>query len=130
MFETRDFIEQRSAKNLELQKRFLEAERTAEKNRKQVRYEKKRKQEMEMLLSRQAKVEKRTYRANEVSKSVHLNTRHGMSRSEKPKIIKKKVEQKILTSEELDYQRYVDNEENNNQGESQLGDGATSSKQR
>jgi hypothetical protein len=60
MFETRDYIEMRSQKNLELQKRFVEAERNAEKNRKQIRYEKKRKQEMELLLARQQKVEKRT----------------------------------------------------------------------
>lgn len=108
MLETRDYIE--NHKNPEVQKRYVEAEKTVEKNRKQVRYEKKRRQEMELLIARQQKVEKRTQRASEVSKSVHLNMRHGMHRSEKPRIVKKKVEERILTQEELDYLRYVDNE--------------------
>ena len=61
MFETRDYIENvASQQNPEVYKRFLEAEKTAEKNRKQIRYEKKRRQEMDLLLSRQQKVEKRT----------------------------------------------------------------------
>jgi hypothetical protein len=50
-----------------------------------------------LLIARQQKVEKRTLRASEVSKSVHLHQRHGMHRSEKPRIVKKKVEQRILT---------------------------------
>lgn len=110
MFETREYIE--NNRNPDIQKRFIEAEKAVEKNRKQVRYEKKRKQEMELLIARQQKVEKRTKRAGEVSKSVHLNTRHGMHRSEKPGIVKKKVEERKLTQDELDYLRYVDNDGN------------------
>lgn len=62
------------------------------------------------MQARQEKVEKRTQRASEVSKSVNFHTRHAMARSEKQKIIKKKVEVKVLTQEELDYIRYVANE--------------------
>jgi hypothetical protein len=53
MFETRHYIENvASQHNPEVHKRFIEAEKTAEKNRKQIRYEKKRRQEMDLLLSR------------------------------------------------------------------------------
>ncbi len=51
-------------------------------------------------------------RASEVSKTVNSYMRHGMARSEKPKIVKKKVEQRELTQEEIDFMRYVDAGEN------------------
>ncbi len=38
-----------------------------------------------------------------------------MARSSKPRVLKKKVEEKVITQEELDYMRYVDgmNEDKN-----------------
>ncbi len=60
LFEAREFIEQKASYNTELQKRYGDAERQAEKNRKQIRYEKKKRQEQETLLARAAKIEKRT----------------------------------------------------------------------
>ncbi len=50
MIETQDFIEQQS--NPEMLRRYQEAERGADKARKQMRYEKKRREEVEMLLAR------------------------------------------------------------------------------
>ena len=47
-------------------------------------------------------------RAEEAAQSVNQNIRHGMARSSKPRVIKKKAEEKVLTQEELDYMRYVD----------------------
>lgn len=52
---------------------------------------------METMLARAAKIEKRTQRASEISKSVSLNLRQIMARSEKPKKEKKKVVQRELT---------------------------------
>jgi hypothetical protein len=64
--------------------------------------------EQDLVLGRQAKIEKRMQRAEEAAQSVLQHTRHAMARSSKPRVIKKKVEEKVLTQEELDYMRYVE----------------------
>ncbi len=47
-------------------------------------------------------------RADEAASNVMQMMHHGMARSQKPRVIKKKVQEKVLTQEELDYIRYVD----------------------
>ena len=47
-------------------------------------------------------------RAEEAAQSVLQHTRHAMTRSSKPRVIKKKVEEKVVTQEELDFMRYVE----------------------
>ena len=79
-----------------------------ERQRKQIRYEKKKRLEQDMIVARQAKIEKRMQRAEEAALSVNQSTRHAMARSSKPRVVKKKLEEKVLTQEELDYMRYVD----------------------
>lgn len=108
MFEARDNLDQKGQNNPDLLRRFLEAEKHTEKTRKQARYEKKRRQEMETTLARQQKIEKRTQRSNEVSQSMNLTLRHVMQRSDKPRKEKKVIQKKQLTVEELDFMRYVD----------------------
>ena len=77
-----------------------------------------------MVIARQVKIEKRMQRAEEAALSVNQHTRHGMARSSKPRVIKKKVEEKVLTQEELDYIRYVDSlGEDKNHTSSQVGVG-------
>lgn len=51
MLETREYIES-GGNTSETYKRFLDAEKSVEKNRKQIRYERKRRQETELLLAR------------------------------------------------------------------------------
>lgn len=50
-----------------------------------------------MIVARQAKIEKRMQRAEEAALSVNQSTRHAMARSSKPRVVKKKVEEKVLT---------------------------------
>ena len=61
-----------------------------------------------MIVARQAKIEKRMQRAEEAALSVSMHTKPAMARSSKPRVIKKKVEEKVVTQEEIDYIRYVD----------------------
>lgn len=61
------------------------------------------------MIARQEKIEKRTQRTGEVSKSVNNSLRHAMARSEKKRKAKKKIVVQKLTQEEIDYLRYVDN---------------------
>lgn len=61
-----------------------------------------------MIVARQAKIEKRMQRAEEAALSVSMHTKPTMARSNKPRVIKKKVEEKVVTQEEIDYIRYVD----------------------
>ena len=44
----------------------------------------------------------------QAAQPANKNLRHPMQRSSKPKRVIKKVEERVLTEEELDYLRYVD----------------------
>jgi hypothetical protein len=112
MFEAKEYIEEKATRNYELNRRHTEIEKAVEKARKQARYEKKRKAEEEMQRVRQAKIENRTVRAGEISKNANLRLRHSMFRSEKAKRMKKVVEQRHLTEQELDFMRYVGDDPN------------------
>lgn len=114
MFETRDFIEEKSEINRDLSQRYQNAERTVDVARKKIRYERKKKLEQEIVQARQDKIEKRMIRTNEASQNVNQSLRTAMMRSEKPRIIKHQVAEKVFTQEELDYERYVVGETNDN----------------
>lgn len=109
MFEERDYIEEKAEKNKELAQTFIDAEKKAEKIRRDFRYDLRRKNEEEAEKARKLKIEKRMQRTKEASLSVNKNIKPAMTRSEKPQIVKEKVQEKEMTVEELDYQRYVAN---------------------
>lgn len=109
MFEERDYIEEKAETNKDISQQFQEAEKKAEKIRRDFRYELRRKNEGEAEEARKLKIEKRMQRTKEASQSVNKTIRPSMTRSEKPHIIKAKVVEAEMTQEELDYQRYVAN---------------------
>ena len=109
MFEERDYIEEKAETNKEMAQLFQDAEKKAEKIRRDFRYELRRKNEAEAEEGRKLKIEKRMQRTKEASLSVNKTIRPVMTRSEKPRIIKEKVVESEMTQEELDYQRYVAN---------------------
>ncbi len=109
MFEKRDYIEDKAENNKDLALTFQEAEKKAEKIRRDIRYDIRRKNEEQAEEARKLKIEKRMQRTKEASNSVNKSMKPAMARSEKPQIVKEKVQEKEMTQEELDYQRYVAN---------------------
>eukprot|EP00347_Sterkiella_histriomuscorum_P004401 403360600 len=96
-------------------KQLQEVEKIVDKDRKQIRYEKKRKIEMEQMREKQLKVEKRMERSHNSSKN-HNSTKQMMVRSNKPEVVKIIHDpNKNITQEELDYKRYVDSIAQSNQ---------------
>jgi hypothetical protein len=71
MFETRDYIEDKSDFNRDLSQRYQNAERTVDAARKKIRYERKKRMEQEIVQARQDKIQKRVQRANEASLNVN-----------------------------------------------------------
>jgi hypothetical protein len=59
MFETRDYIEEKSEFNRDLSVRFQNAERTVNEARRKIRYERKKRLEQDIVLARQEKIQKR-----------------------------------------------------------------------
>jgi len=97
MIEERDYIEEKAEKNKDISIRFSEAEKKAEKLRRDIRYDLRRKNELEAEEARKLKIEKRMQRTKEASQGVNKNMKPLMARSEKPIIIKEKVVEKQLT---------------------------------
>lgn len=85
-----------------------EAEKVVDKDRKQIRYEKKKKLEQDEIKDKKLKVEKRMERSNNQSKNAE-GTKLQMPRSQKPEIVKVVDDpNKNITQEEMDYMRYID----------------------
>ena len=63
--EIRDYILRTGDRNPDKLKQFLEAEKSLDKDRKQIRYEKKRKIEMETLKEKNMKIERRMERTHQ-----------------------------------------------------------------
>ncbi len=91
MFEERDYIEKKAETNKDISQQFQDAEKKAEKIRRDYRYELRRKNEAEAEEWRKLKIEKRMQRTKEASLSVNKTMRPSMTRSEKPHITKAKV---------------------------------------
>lgn len=97
MFEERDYIEEKAETNKEIAQQFYDAEKKADKIRRDFRYELRRKHEAEAELGRKLKIEKRMQRTKEASLSVNKTMRPVMTRSEKPRIIKQKIVETEMT---------------------------------
>ncbi|CDW89906.1 UNKNOWN [Stylonychia lemnae] len=89
-------------------KQLQEVEKIVDKDRKQIRYEKKKQNEKEMIKEKQLKVEKRMERSSKQTSNSH-QARIMMTRSNKPEVVRVFEDpNKNITQEELDYIKYVD----------------------
>ena len=107
LLERQDLIKSLPDKTVTQYKSFIEAEKSVFKDRKQIRYERKKQQEKDFLIDQKAKLDKRMNRQSQM-KSVML-VKNRMFRSNKPELLRNEDDGRDkITQEQLDFIKYVE----------------------